>query len=496
MEAKIAGRRTENPKGKCRNRILFGPLVRVFLLAVMFAVAVLFAGCGGSSQYPSRQTGGAYFYAPGMPSFEFQAIAGWEGQQPGIYLRISLPNTSLVFLLEDGRYQARYEVIAQLLSEDGERLLKEMVWPETTTVVQYSGTQNKQPLVGDYFLPSEEGRFLLRVAVHDGNTGKSSILEQPVSIAPFHAHQPSIVSANLEVLKSDGASYQPLIPALLGGDYDSLRVSCVVHSPATGYQHTLRISATTFPSDTSVAPAPSLFSPIQGSFPVFGVDFNSPDTVIMLTRSLSPAEGKTTVPVPIPRLLGGFYRFDITLISRSVIYGDTAMTQTFDATVFGTNFPKPLTIEDLIEPLVYIAGKSEMDTLREAGNLRERKNRFDTFWLSEGASRQAAANAIKQYYTRVEEANRFFSTHKEGWRTDRGMIYIVLGPPVAVSHILQKEVWFYSNTEQDPVNTYVFTEAQTRAESPLLRNYILNRQAYYESGWQRALERWRRAAVF
>jgi len=462
---------------------------------VLFALA-LATGCGGSSELPSSQTGGAYFSSPGTPRFEFLATISWEGQRSGISLRVSLPNSSLVFLLEGGRYEARYEVIARLFDEEGERVMKEMVWPETTSVVRYEITQLPQPVVHTYFVPSAEGRFLLRVSVRDGNSGKSGTLEQPVHIPPFHANEPSIVSATLEVLRSGESAFIPMVPPLIGRDYDSLRVSCVIHSPGEHYQQALRILVRTFPGDTSIASAPYLFSPIQGSFPVVGVDFGMPDTVAIIGRTVVPASGRTTAHLRLPRLLEGFYRFAITLISHSSVSGDTAMTLTLDASICRPGFRTPRTLDDLVEPLVYIAGKNELDTLRALSDPVEKKNRFDAFWLAEGAKPQAAANAIKQYYTRVEEANRFFSTHKEGWRTDRGMIYIVLGPPVAVSHILQKEVWFYSNAEQDPVNTFVFTQAQTRVESPLLRNYILNRQSYYESTWQRAVERWRRAAVF
>jgi GWxTD domain-containing protein len=496
MEAKVTVRRVDTVNACCRRRGDAGANLRILLRVAVFGVAGLVAGCGSSSEYPSGQTGGAYFYAPGTPRFEFQAMTAWEGQQSGISLRISLPNSSLVFLLEEGRYEARYEMIARLFDEEGERLLKEKVWPETRTVTRYAVTQVSQPSVSTYFLPSDEGRFLLRVSIRDENTGKSATLEQPVLIAPFHVHQPAIISAILEVLKKGEASFTPVIPPLMGRDYDSLRISCVAHSPGEGDQQTLRILVRTFPSDTSIASAPFLFSPIQGSFPVVGVDFSVHDTVAIIEHTLAPAAGMTIVHVAMPRLLEGFYRFTITLLSRSAVSGDTALTQSLDASIFSPGFPKPITIDDLVEPLMYIAGKNEIDTLKEVTDPREKKKRFDAFWLSEGANEQAAANAIRQYYTRVEEANRFFSTHKEGWRTDRGMIYIVLGPPVAVSHILQKEVWFYSNAEQDPVNTYVFTQAQIRAESQLLRNYILNRQTYYESTWQRALERWRRAAVF
>ena len=35
-------------------------------------------------------------------------------------------------------------------------------------------------------------------------------------------------------------------------------------------------------------------------------------------------------------------------------------------------------------------------------------------------------NLIKTYYSKVEKANEMFTSHLEGWKTDRGMISIIL----------------------------------------------------------------------
>jgi hypothetical protein len=39
---------------------------------------------------------------------------------------------------------------------------------------------------------------------------------------------------------------------------------------------------------------------------------------------------------------------------------------------------------------------------------------------------------MNEYYYRVHVANQRFSGHREGWRSDRGMIYILYGEPDAV----------------------------------------------------------------
>jgi hypothetical protein len=36
---------------------------------------------------------------------------------------------------------------------------------------------------------------------------------------------------------------------------------------------------------------------------------------------------------------------------------------------------------------------------------------------------------MEQYYNRVQYANEHFSHYIDGWRTDLGMVFILLGPP-------------------------------------------------------------------
>ena len=36
---------------------------------------------------------------------------------------------------------------------------------------------------------------------------------------------------------------------------------------------------------------------------------------------------------------------------------------------------------------------------------------------------------MQEYYRRIQFANATFSGFMNGWRSDRGMVYIILGPP-------------------------------------------------------------------
>ncbi len=109
-------------------------------------------------------------------------------------------------------------------------------------------------------------------------------------------------------------------------------------------------------------------------------------------------------------------------------------------------YPKLRRIDELVLPLKYITTEVEYQSLLSSENSRKT---FDEFWLSTFGTKFRARNAIRRYYQSVEEANQMFTTIKEGWKTDRGMIYIVFGPPDEVYLDDRGETWVYDNVAFD-----------------------------------------------
>jgi GWxTD domain-containing protein len=64
----------------------------------------------------------------------------------------------------------------------------------------------------------------------------------------------------------------------------------------------------------------------------------------------------------------------------------------------------------------------------------KREEFIEMFWESRDPLPETAENEFKvEYYRRIEEANRKFTSAREGWLTDRGKTYILLGPPRHIS---------------------------------------------------------------
>ncbi|MHC1738481.1 MAG: GWxTD domain-containing protein [Ignavibacteriaceae bacterium] len=124
----------------------------------------------------------------------------------------------------------------------------------------------------------------------------------------------------------------------------------------------------------------------------------------------------------------------------------------------------PFVIKDLgkaVEQMVYIASSTELDSMRNAPTDEIRFRLFFEFWKRRDPNVATSENEVfNEYYRRVEHANKNFTHYTEGWRTDMGMVYIILGPPSNIDRhpfeIDSKpyEVWHYYELNRQ----YVFVD--------------------------------------
>ncbi|MEJ2626981.1 MAG: GWxTD domain-containing protein, partial [bacterium] len=107
-------------------------------------------------------------------------------------------------------------------------------------------------------------------------------------------------------------------------------------------------------------------------------------------------------------------------------------------------------INSAIKQLKYIAPLNEIDQMLKTEDSNKREELFNEFWASRDPTPSTEVNELKkEYYSRVAFANKHFSDTREGWLTDRGEVYIVLGPPDDIRqypHMIDSkpyEVWYY-----------------------------------------------------
>ena len=118
------------------------------------------------------------------------------------------------------------------------------------------------------------------------------------------------------------------------------------------------------------------------------------------------------------------------------------------------------TEKDFISKVRYIITKPEKKMFYKLATTEERKEFIEDFWKKRDPDPSTEENEYKEeYYTLIEEANHLFKDEKkQGWLTDRGRVFILLGPPelrrfrpgtinssVNPNSIYDKpyEVWYY-----------------------------------------------------
>jgi GWxTD domain-containing protein len=108
--------------------------------------------------------------------------------------------------------------------------------------------------------------------------------------------------------------------------------------------------------------------------------------------------------------------------------------------------------QDWLKLTSYIIKDKERDVFLELQNDRERDIFIEAFWKIRDPTPGTPANEYKdEHVKRFTEANRRyrFGSAREGWMTDRGRIYIILGAPASIEQIAGSadlyptELWSY-----------------------------------------------------
>ncbi len=157
---------------------------------------------------------------------------------------------------------------------------------------------------------------------------------------------------------------------------------------------------------------------------------------------------------------------------------------------FTDDYPAVTDLETMIQALRYITSKKEFENIIYSKTPREN---FENFWLSIAGNKERAKQLIRSYYSRVEYANKLFGSYKEGWKTDRGMIYIIYGQPNVVYKSDEGESWIYGEEDNLLSINFVFY----KVNNPLTENDIrLRRSPTYKTSWYRMVDIWRQGRVY
>jgi GWxTD domain-containing protein len=155
----------------------------------------------------------------------------------------------------------------------------------------------------------------------------------------------------------------------------------------------------------------------------------------------------------------------------------------------GSAFPGMTQSAELIPPLVYISSREERKALLSPENP---KLALDQFWLNISPQKDRAREIIRKYYLNIEDANRLFSQYKEGWKTDRGMVMAIFGPPYQVFQNQEAEVWIYDKGHGPENSVFYFFRKRAGNFADI---WELKRLSDYDKIWYGVVDLWRKGLI-
>ncbi len=170
---------------------------------------------------------------------------------------------------------------------------------------------------------------------------------------------------------------------------------------------------------------------------------------------------------------------------------DTAVRQMGNSDFMASQFAI-LSLEEcdhLFAKSKYLAGKKEIDQFAKVSSVEGKREYLYKFWKAKDEVPETPENeTFTKYFYRVDQANQKFSAmKKEGWKTDRGRVYLIYGEPSEIERYPNQldskpyEVWQYHNLEGGVI--FVFADLTGFSDYQLINSTM--RGELRDDNWQR-----------
>ena len=451
-------------------------------LTLLVAVCAGVVACGRLVPAVEPGANRSPAFEPGVPNFVLDAVPYLDRGEVGVDLALGAPLATFVFARQDSAYVAHLEIIARLMDRRGRRVLQEESWTDTLRAASFEQTQVFDTWTWNRRMSTPPGRYVVELIVENVDSGGRSARRQRVDVVSPASPDPALFGIRMEVNRGNG--FVPFAGMHLPAEYDSLRAGIELINAADGQE--VRMYLLRHPSDTTAAYAPHMFSPVGWTLGRVGIDYGEAEVIQHTVRRLDDPVRHLSLLFLLPPLERGAYEMIVEVRDTE----DVLLSERREFVVMPPAFPRIATLDEMIEALSYIARRREIADLREPGDPAVRRARFDAFWGSLIPNRREATAVMQSYYSRIEEANLLFSTYKEGWKTDRGMVYVVMGPPLHRETEPRREIWHYSYGSMI-LPDYIFERYIAARLHPAFENFILERTPEMEHRWERAIDRWR-----
>ncbi|TNE71959.1 GWxTD domain-containing protein [bacterium] len=456
----------------------------------------LFALLSCKTQDPALiDTGALDSFIPGLPNFTIGAVGKYDSpQSPELEIFISIPYSSLIFNQHtDVDFESEVDIILWISSTSkGSSFNRQLTAQRTISVSNYEDTQSQKELNINQVVALSPGAYTINAVVEDRKTGKRATRTLDAVIPDPNIALITTGNWQLYGKKNGGEVHEPILTYHIGKDVKDLKAQMQMRVQDGFDVSKLHVHLLEFVADTLPARVPHFINHMRSTVEFKGIDYIKADTIEVEFSISRESLNAIQINVDLPDLSIGIYRIvaeGMDSLKQSIPY------KARDFSIKRAFFPKVNHINDLIESLVYIATKQELDTLKSAESIEASKKIFESFWLNLLPNKVQANSLMSAYFTRVEDANMMFSSYKEGWKTDMGMIYIMYGVPLAIEPNMDGVVWSYSRSSSEPWLIFNFRKVETTQPNSPFVQYILERNINYEISFEKKLADWRTGKI-
>jgi GWxTD domain-containing protein len=317
---------------------------------------------------------------------------------------IHVPFQEIQFIRTAKGYEGGYSVTISLYSEGGETLLLEKMWSEKIETGSFEDVSS----IGNYnisyrSIQLEPGKYLVKTTVMDKDSRKEFVTSKDFIVKDFSV-KPAISDIMLVSQKTEVEGQNKIVPNVTGnisGSTDGINIYFELYSD---------------------------------SLAAYNIDYiinkKSGEELYSNTGEQQLNKNVTKISYNINDLELGLGKYTLILNLRDE-NGEIVASNTREFYSRWKGLPSMVDdIDKVISQVLYIAAPDEMSYMQAGENEEEKTKRFIDFWKAKDPSPGNDENEVfDEYFSRVTFANENFSHYLEGWRSDRGMVFITLGTP-------------------------------------------------------------------
>jgi len=340
-----------------------------------------------------------------VPNFfyDIMTVAGKDSGLTTFKFYSKIPYDELQFVKKDQRFYAQYELSVTVFDQYGNQaegqIVRRDIWVDD---FEQTNLRNKYDIASVTFDLSPSVYELL-VGIMDFDSRKTGRRKTRLTV-PAYFQQPLELSDIMlaDQMIPDSTGKLQAVPNVIG-NYDNRQESLFLWFEIYDFIG---------------------LDSLQINYRILDLK----DKVIRKFSEFRKLDGtRTEIVIHIPReeLSAGRYKLEV-----SAGKGKAVVKRVRDLSVHWMGMPAFASdIDKAIEQLKYIADGKAMKKMKKSKG-DKKTEAFREFWKSKDPTPATEQNEVmEEYYRRVDYSNATFGTFIEGWRSDRGMVYIILGAP-------------------------------------------------------------------